>query len=608
METNNIVTVIAAVKENGLALEFVKEQTPEICMEAVKQNGWALKYVKEQTPEMCMEAVKESGFALDYVKEQTPEICMEAVKQNGLALHYVKEQTPEIDMAAVKESGFALDYVKEQTPEICMEAVKQNGWALKYVKEQTPEMCMEAVKENGLALKHVKERTPEICMEAVKQDGLALEFVKEQTPEMCMEAVKQNGLALKLIKEQTPEITITAAGFFAITPEQRANIPEHSVIKGDLDLGIGTKYPLPADLSRLKLPENLTIEGNLDISGSNVESFPTLRELPRNLTIKGNLEGELSNIKSLPEGLRVFGNVNLKNSNVETLGENIVIHGKLDLQGSKIDNGSALELIKNMETNSISSNIPTKIGNAFPLDSNITGKRTFNVGLDIEELNKVTPDEKGKVKLEVRSFYNKQTNKPFFTVATPNGLDEHFIVATMEIDKSALLKNVLPSSEQKHVNFMLTEDKAGKATAYMPAMTKEHAALYQNAAHSFKSPEINSKEITNKYKELLQEAGLPYNDIVGRGDIGESWGFARPIPTKIGNIELTHEQRNALRDGKTLELSGLKSKTGEEYKTAYVKLDPKTKTVKLLQNKSEKEKTVVQKQDIPAKKSRGMKM
>lgn len=39
----------------------------------------------------CLEAVKQDGLALEYVKEQTPEICLESVKQNGLALEYVDE-------------------------------------------------------------------------------------------------------------------------------------------------------------------------------------------------------------------------------------------------------------------------------------------------------------------------------------------------------------------------------------------------------------------------------------------------------------------------------------------------------------------------------------
>ena len=48
------------MEQNGLALEFIKEQTPEICMAAVKQNGEALQYVKEQTEEICMEAINQN--------------------------------------------------------------------------------------------------------------------------------------------------------------------------------------------------------------------------------------------------------------------------------------------------------------------------------------------------------------------------------------------------------------------------------------------------------------------------------------------------------------------------------------------------------------------
>ncbi|WP_219666868.1 DUF4116 domain-containing protein, partial [Clostridioides difficile] len=83
------------VREDGLALKHIKEQTPAICKEAVKQTGYALQYVnwdilsKEQIYNLCIESVKRDGYILGYVKEQTPEICLEAVKQNGYALRYV---------------------------------------------------------------------------------------------------------------------------------------------------------------------------------------------------------------------------------------------------------------------------------------------------------------------------------------------------------------------------------------------------------------------------------------------------------------------------------------------------------------------------------------
>lgn len=64
----------------------------EQILENVKQNGTALRYVKEQTPEICLEAVKQNGIALEYVKEQTPEIYLEALKQNVLALEHVEKK------------------------------------------------------------------------------------------------------------------------------------------------------------------------------------------------------------------------------------------------------------------------------------------------------------------------------------------------------------------------------------------------------------------------------------------------------------------------------------------------------------------------------------
>jgi Domain of unknown function (DUF4116) len=58
--------------------------------DAVKQDGFALKYVKEQTPEICLDAVKQDGTVLEFVKVQTPEICEAVVKQNARASIYVK--------------------------------------------------------------------------------------------------------------------------------------------------------------------------------------------------------------------------------------------------------------------------------------------------------------------------------------------------------------------------------------------------------------------------------------------------------------------------------------------------------------------------------------
>ncbi len=211
---------MAAVQQNGRALQFAKKQTPEICMAAAQQDGRALKYVKPifRTPEICMAAVQQNGHALQFVEPifRTPEICMAAMQENGRALYYVKKQTPEICMAAVQQDGCALQSVEPifDTLEISMAAVQQNGYTLQFVEPifRTPEICMAAVQENSRALCCVKKQTPEICMAAVQQDGRALYYVKKQTPEICMAAVQQNGHALQFVEPifDTPEIRMAA--------------------------------------------------------------------------------------------------------------------------------------------------------------------------------------------------------------------------------------------------------------------------------------------------------------------------------------------------------------------------------------------------------------
>lgn len=78
-----------AVKQDGLAVKFVKDQTEEICREAVNENGMALQYVKDQTDEICIHTVGQDGMALQYVREPTADICKAALLNNPEAVKFV---------------------------------------------------------------------------------------------------------------------------------------------------------------------------------------------------------------------------------------------------------------------------------------------------------------------------------------------------------------------------------------------------------------------------------------------------------------------------------------------------------------------------------------
>jgi hypothetical protein len=113
---------LETVQKCGLMLKYIKglHQTPLLCYAAVHNDGMALRFVKNENKNknklytISREAVLQNGLALRFVGEQTPEICMIAVTQNGLALQFVKQQTEALTLAAVLQNDYALLHVKEE--------------------------------------------------------------------------------------------------------------------------------------------------------------------------------------------------------------------------------------------------------------------------------------------------------------------------------------------------------------------------------------------------------------------------------------------------------------------------------------------------------------
>jgi hypothetical protein len=156
-------------------------------------------FMSQQNEETLIDYVYDDGLALEYIDEQTPDICLLATRQNGRAIQFVKNPSPALWLEAVKQNGRALQHIPVQSQPLCMAAVKQTGYALRYVKKQDASLCMMAVHNNGLALKHVLCQTPYICKVACEQNGFALQFVRRQTPDIVAAALKANPLA-KLYK------------------------------------------------------------------------------------------------------------------------------------------------------------------------------------------------------------------------------------------------------------------------------------------------------------------------------------------------------------------------------------------------------------------------
>ena len=72
---------------------FLQWSDTKFCLAAVKEDGYSLRYVKAQSEAVCLAAVKENGDSLQYVKAQSEAVCLAAVKKDGDSLRYVKART-----------------------------------------------------------------------------------------------------------------------------------------------------------------------------------------------------------------------------------------------------------------------------------------------------------------------------------------------------------------------------------------------------------------------------------------------------------------------------------------------------------------------------------
>ncbi|KAF0972517.1 hypothetical protein FDP41_009420 [Naegleria fowleri] len=174
--------VLAAVKKNGKALQYVERQfksDKEIVMEAIKQNKKALEFLPKVLLLDCefMLTILKTIFPefshLESFDYSNKDIMMKLVQENGKILEFASSELKndrEIVMTAVRyychspgfrfiPLQFASDDLKNDR-EIALLAIQQNGHALMFLNEgfqNDSEFVMEALKCNGYVLKYSDE-------------------------------------------------------------------------------------------------------------------------------------------------------------------------------------------------------------------------------------------------------------------------------------------------------------------------------------------------------------------------------------------------------------------------------------------------------------------
>lgn len=141
-----------------LKAEVAKDSSPENCERLVREQPLALAFVKNQTVEMCMEAVKKVPSTILLVKDRTQEMWKEALKGDVRLFNYVRGRTPEMWEIVVQRVPSWLVSCKEPTLEICLAAVSSDSLAMRYVKKPSLELCVEVVRKCPRAVRGLSKK------------------------------------------------------------------------------------------------------------------------------------------------------------------------------------------------------------------------------------------------------------------------------------------------------------------------------------------------------------------------------------------------------------------------------------------------------------------
>ena len=246
---------LAAVQQNGLALEFVPandygrvigSRLMNLVAEAIRQNPRAIQFIppfitdheithfvlthpaaleflpeRFRTHAFYLSIVFSQSTFIQYIPPefQTDKLCLLAIKRSlhvATVFEHMHNKSEDRCVFLVQNWWTILSVMSRelQTPRVCRAALDASGGqAIHCIKEQgqNPRACMAAIElGNATAFSLIRDKTPELCMAAVQFDADSLQFVPPEvmTEDMCLMAVKQRGYTLRWVPPalKTPRV------------------------------------------------------------------------------------------------------------------------------------------------------------------------------------------------------------------------------------------------------------------------------------------------------------------------------------------------------------------------------------------------------------------
>jgi hypothetical protein len=197
---------MAAVKNYGYAIGYIKNPSEAVQMAAVNNNGSVIIYIKNPSEAVQMAAINNNGNAIGHIKNPSEAVQMAAVKGYGRAIKYIRDPSEAVQLAAVKENGNVIKYIRDPSEAVQLAAVNQNGYAIDHINDPPEAVQLAAVSRDAYVIQFIENPSEAVQMAAVKQHGSAISYIKNPSEAVQMAAVNQTGYALRYINDPSEAV------------------------------------------------------------------------------------------------------------------------------------------------------------------------------------------------------------------------------------------------------------------------------------------------------------------------------------------------------------------------------------------------------------------
>ena len=153
---------LAAVEQNGFAIQYIKNPSEQMQLAAVKQDGWAIRYINSPSEQVQLAAVRQNSWAIRYINSPSEQVQLAAVEHAGQAIQYIDNPSERVQLVAAKKDGYAIDYIKNPSERVQLAAVEQKGNSIQCIKNPSEQVQLAAVRQNEDAIEYIKNPYPSV--------------------------------------------------------------------------------------------------------------------------------------------------------------------------------------------------------------------------------------------------------------------------------------------------------------------------------------------------------------------------------------------------------------------------------------------------------------